>query len=622
MKKYNLGFTFVIFVLLCLTFTPNGLIAQKKITPSVGKRYGAANYSLKDASQFMRRWLIAGPVPVQENTEPDSQTQEKFFNINPITSIAVAEDKPAPALVLDGKEYPWQMHTSREDVIDLDAIFKRDYAAAYALAEIKVDAPQKAFLSVGSDDGIKVWLNGKQIHKIWIGRPITPDEDMVAMDLQKGSNQILISVQDMAQGWGFTCRVLDAASMSEKLIAASARGDLDEINLLLASGANTEWENGSGLSATASARLHGREEVTALFQQKGFSVKQFPAAEKLVDGLYTPLNEKASPGIAVLVAKDGKILYKKGFGFADMDKKVPVSPETKFRIGSVTKQFTAAAILKLQEEKRLQVSDKLSKYIPDFPRGEEVTLHHLLTHTSGIHSYTGKGDFLAKVTSTITNEELLKYFRDDPYDFGPGEQWRYNNSGYFLLGYIIEKVSGKSYDQYLKENFFDPLKMTSTGVHASTLALDNEARGYMNTAGIYANALNWDMSWAGGAGALYSTLEDLYRWNEGLFSGKVLSEKSLKAAFTPVLLNNGKLPEGTKYGYGWGLGSFRGLEEVQHSGGLHGFHAQLLRLPEENLTVVILTNISPPNVTFDPNVLAEFYLWDKLEKQPSYTTSA
>src|SRR5690606_8818756 len=178
------------------------------------------------------------------------------------------------------------------------------------------------------------------------------------------------------------------------------------------------------------------------------------------------------------------------------------TPETKFRIGSVTKQFTASAILKLQEEGRLKLTDKLDKYFPGFPRGNEVTIHHLLNHTSGIHSYTGKDDFVKKVVAPITSDELVNYFKNDPYDFNPGDAYRYNNSGYFLAALIVEKVSGKSYGKFLDETFFKPLQMKNTGVHSSTLKLSKEAKGYTKENNEYKKALDWNMSWAGGAGAL------------------------------------------------------------------------------------------------------------------------
>ena len=174
------------------------------------------------------------------------------------------------------------------------------------------------------------------------------------------------------------------------------------------------------------------------------------------------------------------------------------------------------------------------------------------------------------------------------------------------------------YGDYLKQTFFDPLQMTNTGVHSSTLSLTKEAKGYTKENDKYQRALNWDMSWAGGAGALYSTVEDLYKWNEAVFGGKVLSDSSLKAAFTPVLLNGGKETGSSPYGYGWGIVKYRGLQVIQHSGGLHGFLSQLARYPDEHLSVVLLTNVAPPQVEINPSTIAEFFLWDKMEKQPSY----
>jgi CubicO group peptidase (beta-lactamase class C family) len=345
------------------------------------------------------------------------------------------------------------------------------------------------------------------------------------------------------------------------------------------------------------------------------------SAETLLDAFYTSLKNKEAPGIAILVAKDGKIMYEKGFGYADIKGKNIVTPGTKFRIGSVTKQFTAAAILKLQENNLLSVNDKLSKYVSDFPRGDEVTIHHLLTHTSGIHSYTSKPDFIDKVTKTISEDSLIASFKNDPYDFSPGENFMYNNSGYFLLGYIISKVSGKPYAQYLKETFFDPLEMKNTGVHSAGIKLENEAHGYGRNNDKYDDAINWDMSWAGAAGALFSTLEDLLKWNEALHSGRVLSEKSYRAATTPITLKSGDKAS-MNYGYGLVMTKYRGQDIISHGGGSHGFVTQLAYYPKQKLSIIMFSNSMNPEVNFDPNKIAEAVLWKEMEKQTSYTVSA
>jgi CubicO group peptidase (beta-lactamase class C family) len=284
--------------------------------------------------------------------------------------------------------------------------------------------------------------------------------------------------------------------------------------------------------------------------------------------------------------------------------------------------------LKLQEEGKLSINDKLSKYIPDFPRGDEVTLRHLLTHTSGIHSYTDEPDFWSRVTNATTTGAIIELIKKYPYDFDPGTKWRYDNSGYLLLGYIVEKVSGQSYGDFLSENFFQPLGMTNTGVYREHLGLPHEALGYsLRPSALtwiiwidgfslgknrFKQALNWDMSWAFGCGALYSTVEDLYRWNEGVFDGRVLDVASLKAAFTPV-----KMPfweragwaifsndRGMGYGFGWIVCRHRGLREIWHNGGLDGFRSCLLRVPDEKFTVVVLANALPGRWKADPDLLA------------------
>jgi CubicO group peptidase (beta-lactamase class C family) len=362
--------------------------------------------------------------------------------------------------------------------------------------------------------------------------------------------------------------------------------------------------------------LHGGEPAG-----KNVTVAQAKAArtpQQRIDAATAKVLKPDGPGAAVLVAENGKIVFEKGYGLANIEHCVPVTPDTKFRIGSITKQFTAAAILKLVEEGKLSLDDKVSKFIPDFPRGDIVTIHHLLTHTSGIHSYTEKAEFLPSVTAPIKPEDLVRSIQGDSYDFDPGKQWKYNNSGFFLLGYLVERVSGQPYGEYLRKTFFEPLGMNDTGVHEATAILKHEAAGYSMIGGKLSKALNWDMSRAGGAGALYSTVGDLYRWNEGVFGGKVLKPETLKKAFTPV--KTAEEPAGKAkqegYGYGWSIQRTQGLEEIGHGGGLNGFATYLMRLPKEKLTVVVLTNCQPglPGVT--PAGLAhqivEVYLGDKL----------
>jgi CubicO group peptidase (beta-lactamase class C family) len=414
-------------------------------------------------------------------------------------------------------------------------------------------------------------------------------------------------------------------TQAHKLLQAVLIGtDTEGIQKLLDSGIDINARAEAGVTAYHAARLLGELELAQYLARHGADTNvPMPAPDKLLDALFTQVYTNNAPGAAVLVAQNGKVLFKKGYGLADLARGTAFSPETKSRIGSITKQFTASAILKLQEQGKLSVNDTLSKYFPDFPRGNEVTLRHLLTHTSGIRSYTDKPGFIEKVTTPVKPDDLIQSFKNDPFDFDPGKKWHYDNSGYFLLGQIIEKVSGQSYGDFLRKNFFGPLGMNSTGVHRSGVSLDHEALGYeFVKEGTFTNALNWDMSWAGGAGALYSTVEDLYQWNEEVFGGKAVTEASLKAAWTPVQTEENKDDNtGSGYGFGWSISQLRGAQEISHGGGLNGFSSFILRLPRENFTVAVLANAQPGIPGAEPGRLAQLavqiYLGEKLGPRSS-----
>jgi CubicO group peptidase (beta-lactamase class C family) len=596
-----------------------------------------ASYQGLPANEFMKSWLVLGAIPVAQEKEPDDEIQKKAFASDFLADQGGETGvQPQPGLThkIFGKDYQWKSFQSDHDTVDLvEPYGKEEFVVAYAWAEIVVPEAQKLLFGIGSDDGVKVWLNGKLIHENWTSRAVRKDDDLVSADLKRGKNQLLLKVQNGRGAWGFACRVLGPEALTEKLVRAAGAGDLDAIKQVLAHGGNVNAKLKFGLTALHAAHIHGWNEVADFLRSQGADPKvAIPPVDVLIDGMFQDPIKGLSPGAAVLVAQNGKILFQKGYGYANLEHRVPITPETKFRIGSITKQFTAAAILKLQEQGKLSVKDTLSKYIPDFPRGEEVTIHHLLTHTSGIHSYTNKPDFMETAPLFIKPDDLIKSFKNDPYDFAPGKKWSYNNSGYFLLGYIIEKVSGQSYAEYLKKQFFEPLGMANTGVHHWNDILEHEAHGYSYEGGKFKKAKNWDMSRAGAAGALYSTVADLYRWNEAVFSGKVLSDASLKAAFTPVMteadakVSGNSVAKEEGYGYGWGIGKDRGLQEIAHGGGLNGFSSNLLRYPKENFTVVVLANAAPLPPGLNPGGLSQeiaaIYLSNKMEAHPILQANA
>jgi CubicO group peptidase (beta-lactamase class C family) len=287
---------------------------------------------------------------------------------------------------------------------------------------------------------------------------------------------------------------------------------------------------------------------------------------------------------SILVARDGKVLFCRGYGMANVEHDVSCTPKTKFRLGSITKQFTAMAILILQERGKLQVDDKVTKYLPSAPKAwDEITIRHLLTHTSGIPNYTGFPDFFKTMRNRATLAELIATFKDKPLDFKPGEKFKYSNSGYIVLGQVIESVSGQPYSTFLKQAIFDPLQMRDSGYDDAASILKNRASGYTRLLGIVVtNAQYIDMSLPHAAGALYSTVDDLLKWDQALYSEKLVPKKSLEAMFTPF-------KDG--YGYGWNVAKKFDRARHAHAGGIPGFVTVIARFPAERLFVVVLSNL-------------------------------
>jgi CubicO group peptidase (beta-lactamase class C family) len=301
---------------------------------------------------------------------------------------------------------------------------------------------------------------------------------------------------------------------------------------------------------------------------------------------------------SVLVARNGEVLSNKGYGFKNIGEKTMNDSNTIFQIGSITKQFTAAIILQLQEKNKLSIQDKLSKYIPDYPKGDSITIEELLTHTSGVYNYTNDRDFMQKGSIVpISRDSLILLFKNKPLDFPPGTKYSYSNSGYILLGYIIEKVTGKPYFQVMHDNIFGPLHMIHSGFDFKGLSSADKATGYLNpSAGLKAEIVDSSVSFA--AGAIYTTTGDLYKWDRALYTDRIISQSSLQKAFTPHLDN---------YGYGWMMDSVYGKKVVEHGGGIFGFVSFILRVPEDQICIIVLDNqpspAGPGKIAFDINAL-------------------
>jgi CubicO group peptidase (beta-lactamase class C family) len=311
-----------------------------------------------------------------------------------------------------------------------------------------------------------------------------------------------------------------------------------------------------------------------------------------IDGLVKQYYDYGQFNGSILVAEKGKIIYEKGFGMANMEWAIPNQPDTKFRIGSVTKQFTAALVLQLVEEGKIKLDGKISDYLTDYRKdtGGRVTIHQLLNHTSGIPSYTSRPDFSAEISrNPYSVAEFVKKFASGDLEFEPGSKFSYNNSGYSLLGAIIEKVTGKTYETVLTERILKPLGMTNTGYDKHSTLLQKRASGYQKTPDGFVNTAYLDMSIPYAAGSIYSTVEDLYKWEQALYEDKILSADSKKLMFTPGLGN---------YGYGIRITdqpvgkTDQKTKTIGHGGAINGFSSLILRAVEKQQTVIILDNIN------------------------------
>jgi CubicO group peptidase (beta-lactamase class C family) len=326
-----------------------------------------------------------------------------------------------------------------------------------------------------------------------------------------------------------------------------------------------------------------------------------------VDALFQDFSQPGAPGASVMVIQGGKIVLAKGYGLANPEKRIPCATNTNFRLASVTKQFTAMAVLILAEHKQLSFDERLTDFFPEFPAyGKQITLRHLLTHTSGLIDYE---DVIPKgtVIPVLDREVLGMLMQQTKTYFPPGTKYRYSNSAYALLALIVEARSGNTFARFLRENIFRPLKMSHTLAYEQGLSVvPNRAYGYSPDASGFKRTDQSLTSSVLGDGGIYSSVADLYQWDQALYTDKLVSRKMLKLAFTPGPATG--YPD-TGYGFGWFIGQYRGLREVWHSGNSVGFTTRIARFPEKKFTVIILTNRNEANIAEYPHRIADWCLF-------------
>ena len=320
------------------------------------------------------------------------------------------------------------------------------------------------------------------------------------------------------------------------------------------------------------------------------------------------MKERHIPGLSLVVVKEGKVILAKGYGFANVEHKVPAKPETVYQSGSMGKQFTATAVMMLVEERKLGLDDRISKYLKGTPETwRDITIRHLLTHTSGIKTYSPRDiDF----RRDYSEDELVKKAASLPFDFvPPGEKWKYSNTGYVLLGIIIHKAAGEFYGDYLRRRVFKPLGMDTARIISEPDIIPNRAAGYTLIGGQLKNqewvspTLNTTAD-----GSLYLTVLDMARWDAALSTEKLLKKSSLAQMWTPVKTRDGKTKP---YGFGWAVHKVKDRNVVEHGGVWQGFASQIIRYPDDKLTVIVLTNLTQGNPGKLAVQIADLYLSEK-----------
>lgn len=329
----------------------------------------------------------------------------------------------------------------------------------------------------------------------------------------------------------------------------------------------------------------------------------------MIDKLFHDYNQPNVPGASVMVIRDGKVLLAKSYGLADVEKKIPVTPDTNFRLASVTKQFTAMAVIQLADAGKLFLDDPITKFFPEFPDyGCAITVRHLLHHTSGLLDYE---DLIPQGTTipVLDIDALRLLMKQNKTYFTPGTQFRYSNTGFAFLALIVEKVSGQTFAAYLRKNIFAPLHMDQTLAYErgfSTVA--SRAFGHTQTPNGFTQTDQSLTSSVLGDGGIYSSINDLRKWDEALYGTKLVSRKMLKAAFTPG--ENTLHDKNVQYGFGWFVSEYRGLRNIWHSGNTIGFSTRIERFPDKKFTVIILTNRNDAPLSELPHKIADFYLFD------------
>ncbi len=556
----------------------------------------------------IQQWLALEAMPFVEGQDIDSA-----FNSKDLGSKLLWQSAEQGTYHLSKQTYQWQSIDSTHATLDLLQHLALPTRAAneppwinnsetYLATVLNSDKTQTTMLALGSDDAVKVWLNGELVHQNLAYRGVVPDQDMIPITLQVGENQLLVRVLNAQGGWGLTARTLGKTELQTVFADLAVTQELSLLDKILSMGLDINGKNALGLTVLHMAKIKNQPDlVKALLKRGADATIEKPDIKALVSAYLDSGFDQNKAGMSYLIAKDNEVLVSDGFGYADINNTQKINTDTKFRIASVTKQFTAVAILLLSEQGKLSIDDRLGKYLPDFPKATDVSIRHLLNHTSGIYNYTNDSEFMSDPLKAYSQAEMLTKISNYKYDFKPGEEHRYSNSNYYLLGYIIEKASGLSYAQFLQQAIFEPLAMNDSGIYVNNIKYDNEANGRMLVdANEIAGAPDTHSSQPSAAGNIYSTVNDLFIWNKALHGGQFLSSHSYQALSAPAALLGGKVfnSNGQSYGFGIGLLDYQNEKVLLHGGGIHGFSSMLAGIPSKGVTYITLSNMGGGQFTY------------------------
>ncbi len=344
--------------------------------------------------------------------------------------------------------------------------------------------------------------------------------------------------------------------------------------------------------------------VSICFGQKEMKTQ----IDSILSAKYLP----EEPGAVALISRQGKVIYHKAFGMANLELEDPMTTANVFKIGSMTKQFTAISIMMLMEQGKLNLSDEITKYIPDYPsHGQKITIHNLLNHTSGIKNYTSIKAIRNEIRNDLSPTELIDFFKHIPLDFNPGNEFKYNNSGYTILGHIIELTSGQSYGDFVETNIFQPLGMTSSLYGSHSKIIKNRASGHHFRNNEFMHSMYISLNIPFAAGSLMSTTADLLKWQQAIKNNTLISAETTELIFTNYKLNDGN---NTNYGYGWHTKTINDVQTHEHGGSIFGFKSMAVYIPSEDIYVVILSNCDCNSPTKTTKDIAELVLKDFIKR--------